>query len=188
MSNLAVSLDCFSYRDYKKWDDKARYELICGETYMMSSPDIWHQRITGSMYNQLCQLLDGKPCEPFIAPVDVRLFPRDDESDDTVVQPDVFVVCDKSKLADGKACRGAPDFIIEVVSPSSRILDKLTKRDLYCKAGVKEYWVIGQNKLYAYILAGGAYSETVYEMNSSQVPEIPAASFPGCSLKIMTFF
>jgi len=185
VSNAAESLDYFSYKDYKRWDDRARYELINGDAYMMSSPSIWHQRVTGSLYNQLSHFLEGKPCEPFIAPVDVRLFPRDDESDDTVVQPDVFVVCDKSKLDDGKACRGAPDFVVEVVSSSSKMIDR-AKKDLYCKAGVKEYWMIGSNKMFAYILADNVYTETVYEMNPTDVKNIPVAVLPGCTLKLVS--
>ena len=182
MSNAAESFDYYSYNDYKRWDDKVRYELINGEVYMMSSPSIWHQRIAGTVYNQLSQLLEAKPCEAFIAPVDVRLFPEKDGSDDTVVQPDVFVVCDNSKLDDGKACRGAPDFVVEVVSSSSKMIDKV-KKDLYCKAGVKEYWMIMQSKLYTYILVDGAYSETIYEMNLSHVLEIPISVLSGCVIK-----
>ena len=187
MSNLSESLDYFSYKDYKKWDDRARYELIYGEAYIMSSPGIWHQRVVLSAGSQLSHFLKGKPCEPFIAPFDVRLFPENDDSDDTVVQPDVFVVCDKFKLSDGKACRGAPDFVIEVVSSSSKMIDRV-KKDLYCKAGVKEYWMIGTNKLFTYVLVDDVYTETVYVMNSSHAAEIPVLSLPGCKLNITTFF
>jgi len=183
MSSVAESLNYFSYKDYKKWDDKARYELIYGDVNMMSSPSIWHQRMTGSVYRQLGQFLDGKSCEPFIAPVDVRLFPRDDESDDTVVQPDVFVVCDESMVSDGKACKGAPDFVIEVVSSSSKMIDKFVKKDLYCKAGVKEYWIIGPDKLYAYVLVGNMFTETVYEISLSRVQKIPVSVLAGCTIK-----
>jgi Uma2 family endonuclease len=87
-----------------------------------------------------------------VSPFDVRLFPQNNEDDETVVQPDVLVVCDKSKLSDGKACRGAPDLVVEVVSPGSKIIDltylplRLTvKRELYRSAGVKEYWVVGED-------------------------------------------
>ena len=184
MSNLAECLDYYSYKDYKKWNDGVRYELIYGEAYMMSAPGIWHQRIVLSIGSQLNQFLDGKQCEAFIAPFDVRLFPRDDNSDDVVVQPDVLVVCDESMLSDGLTCRGAPDFVVEVVSSSSKMIDKFVKRDLYCKAGVKEYWIVGQNKVYAYVLDKGVYSETVYEINCSQVLEIPVSVLPGCMIKI----
>ena len=183
MSSIAESLDYFTFRDYKRWNDGVRYELIYGEAYMMSSPNRWHQRIVLSIGSQLSQFLDGKPCEPFIAPFDVRLFPRDNGSDDTVVQPDVLVVCDESKLADGKACRGAPDFVVEVVSPGSKMIDRV-KKDLYYKAGVREYWIIGTDKVYAYVLADGAYAETVYEINSLQAQEIPVSALPGCIIKI----
>jgi len=149
----------------------------------MSIPSLWHQRIAGSLYNQLCQFLDGKPCEPFMAPVEVRLFPHEDESDDTVVQPDVFVVCNKSKLNDGKVCLGAPDFAAEVVTPGSTMVDKV-KKDLYCKADVKEYWMITLKKIFVYVLADGMYNETVYEINSSSVQNIPMSALPGCIIKL----
>ena len=184
MANVAESLDLFSYKDYKKWDDEVRYELIYGEAHMMSSPDLWHQRVVLSIGRQLSEFLDGKPCEPFIAPFDVRLFPKEDESDDTVVQPDVFVVCDKSKLSDGKVCRGAPDFVIEVVSSSSKMIDKFVKRELYCEAGVREYWLIGHNKTYVYVLENGAYTETIYEITSSDMMKIPVSVLSGCIIKI----
>ena len=123
MSNAEVIFDNFSYRDYKGWDDSVRYELINGEAFMMSAPDERHHDLVTDIYTQLRDQLSGSPCKPFIAPFDVRLFPREDESDDTVVQPDVFVVCDRNKLLDGKACKGAPDFVVEVTSPSSKIID-----------------------------------------------------------------
>jgi Uma2 family endonuclease len=186
MSNLAESLDNFTYKDYEDWNDGVRYELIYGDAYMMSSPSIWHQRVVLSLGSQLSQFLESKPCEAFIAPFDVRLFPAADGSDNTVVQPDVFVVCDASKLSDGKVCRGAPDFVVEVVSSSSKMIDRV-KKDLYCKAGVKEYWMIGPDRLYTYVLTGDVYSETVYKINSSGVLEIPVSLFSDCLLKIASY-
>ncbi len=93
--------------------------------------------------SQILQHLRGKPCRPYVAPFDIRL-PRQQEADDkvdTTVQPDIAVICDRSKL-DDKGCRGAPDWIIEVVSPSSAIMDMEKKRKLYERHGVKEYWIV----------------------------------------------
>ena len=115
--------------------------------------------------------------------MDVRLFPMADGLDDTVVQPDVFVVCDKSRLSDGKACRGAPDFVVEVVSSSSKMIDRV-KKDLYRKAGVKEYWMIGPDRLCTYILTDGDYPETIYKINSSSNLEIPVSVLSGCIIKM----
>ena len=184
MSNAEEIFDNFTYRDYKSWDDGIRYELLKGEAFMMSAPDERHHDLVTDIYTQLRNHLVGSSCKPFIAPFDVRLFPMDDESDDTVVQPDVFVVCDKYKLSDGKACRGAPEFIIEVTSPGTKSIDLFSKKDLYCKAGVKEYWVVGPNKMGCHILENSVYVETIYDKNFSGVLEIPVSVLPGLSLKI----
>jgi len=184
MSNAEEIYDNFTYKDYKSWDDGFRYELIYGEAFMMSAPDERHHDLVTDIYTQLRNFLDGRPCKPFIAPFDVRLYPREDESDDTVVQPDVFVVCDKHKLADGKACKGAPDFVVEVASPGSKVLDLFSKKDLYCRSGVKEYWVVGPKKIGVYIVKKGVYAETIYENSSSAYLEIPVSVLPGCVLKL----
>ena len=185
MSNLATSLDeLYTYADYLFWDDDGRYEIIDGIAYAMSSPTVRHQEISGELYGTIWEFLKGKPCRVFAAPFDVRLFPKDNGSDDTVVQPDVLVVCDESKLADGEACRGAPDFVVEVVSPSTKMIDKFIKKDLYCKAGVKEYWIIGIDKVFTYVLVDAVNSETIYEINSSHASEIPVSVLSGCIIKI----
>jgi len=184
MSNAELIFDNFSYREYKGWDDSIRYELINGEAFMMSAPDERHHDLVTDIYTQLRNQLTGSPCKPFIAPFDVRLFPKEDESDDTIVQPDVFVACDRNKLSDGKACKGAPDFVVEVTSPSTKMMDLFNKKDLYYKAGVKEYWVIGPNKIGCYILEEGVFAETVYPIDFSDVLEIPVSVLPGCTLKL----
>lgn len=132
------------YGDYLTWPDDVRYELIDGVAYLMApAPDLAHQDVAGEIYFQARQALQGKPCRPFIAPVDVRL-PKHDEADDnidTVVQPDVLVVCDSSKL-DRRGVRGAPDWIVEVLSPSTAGHDQIRKRQLYERHGVREYWLV----------------------------------------------
>jgi len=145
MADLALSCDRYTYADYAKWDEDFRCELIDGVVYMMSAPDTWHQRAAGTIYRKLGNLLEGKTCEPFVAPFDVRLFPRKDGSDDNVVQPDVIVVCDKGKLSDGKACVGAPEVVFEVLSESTKVMDLQVKKELYKSAGVKEYWVVAKD-------------------------------------------
>ena len=147
----------YTYRDYASWGEGFRCELINGIVYMMSSPSLWHQRLIKKLILQLEAYLKDKPCEVFIAPVDVILC--DDDSDTTIVQPDIFIVCDKSKLKSEKECRGAPDFIIEVVSGSSAIDDMNRKHDLYQEYGVKEYWVVFRNKVIQFDFVGNSKTE-----------------------------
>lgn len=133
----------YTYGDYVQWDDDERWELIDGRPYAMGAPNVAHQRLVMSLGAQLHAQLEGARCEALISPLDVRL-PRDDEPDDAivdVVQPDVLVVCDPSKL-DERGCRGAPDLVIEVLSPSNADHDRVTKLALYERHGVREYWVV----------------------------------------------
>jgi Uma2 family endonuclease len=133
----------FNYGDYLQWDDDERWELIDGRPHAMAAPTIPHQRLVGSLYVQLHVQLEGARCEALVAPVDVRL-PTGDEPDEAivdVVQPDVLVVCDPSKL-DDRGCRGVPDLVIEVMSPSTADHDRVTKLELYERHGVREYWVV----------------------------------------------
>jgi Uma2 family endonuclease len=134
-----------TYGDYLHWSDEVRYELIDGEAYLMAppAPNLAHQDIAGEIYFQIRLALRGKPCQAFIAPLDVRL-PKGAEADemiDTVVQPDVLVVCDETKL-DRRGVRGAPDWLVEVLSPSTAGHDQVNKRRVYERAGVREYWLV----------------------------------------------
>jgi Uma2 family endonuclease len=132
------------YRDYLGWPEDVRYELIDGVAYLMApAPTVRHQDIAGEIYFQLRQRLQGSPCHVLIAPVDV-LLPKADEADervDTVVQPDVLVVCDPTKIGERRV-RGAPDFVVEGLSPSTAGHDMVMKRRIYQQAGVREYWLI----------------------------------------------
>ena len=133
----------FTYRNYRTWPDDERWELIDGHAWAMSpAPIRYHQKIAGRFFAKLEVFLEGKPCEAYIAPFDV-LMPRGDEADDevdTVVQPDVVVYCDRSRLTWAGA-RGAPDLALEVLSPSTSKKDQREKFDLYERTGVREYWV-----------------------------------------------
>jgi len=136
--------DYHTYADYLTWPDEVRYELIDGMAWMMApAPTLDHQEVAGDIYFQLRQALQNRPCRPFIAPVDVRL-PKGDEEDariDTLVQPDVLVVCDPDKL-DRRGVRGAPDLVVEVLSPGTASHDHVRKRQVYERAGVREYWLV----------------------------------------------
>jgi len=133
----------FTYADYKEWELKEgeRYELIHGEAFAMAGPNTKHQVVLREIFGQLYNHLRGKPCQAFVAPYDVRLFYEEDESDDTVVQPDIMVVCDKGKIGD-EGIRGAPDLVIEILSPSKTAREMGRKFRLYRNAGVREYWVV----------------------------------------------
>ncbi|WP_308873930.1 Uma2 family endonuclease [Thiothrix subterranea] len=142
MSAAQQLQELYTYADYAKWPEGEHWELIDGVAYAMAAPSRQHQDVVLELGSQILQHLRGKPCRPYVAPFDVRL-PRQQEADDkvdTTVQPDISVICERSKL-DDKGCRGAPDWIIEVVSPSSAIMDMEKKRRLYERHGVKEYWI-----------------------------------------------
>ena len=140
----------FTYADYLTWNFKERVELIRGKIFKMSpAPTVTHQRISVNIVSKLLQYLKGKKCSLFYAPVDVRLKGkpfrkkklRDDEIT-TVVQPDIIVVCDKEKLKDNRSIDGAPEFIVEILSPGNTRTEIKYKFDLYEENGVEEYWVV----------------------------------------------
>ena len=160
----------YTYADYRTWDDGERWELIDGVPYAMApAPSETHQSVTGELFRQISNFLKEKPCKVFIAPFDVRLNAQ--KGDNTVVQPDVIIVCDKSKL-DGKGVIGAPDFVAEVLSPSTAKKDMDIKYTAYLNAGVKEYWIIDPyNKvLMAHTLTNSNYERKPYFINDSDVP------------------
>ncbi|MDQ5768927.1 Uma2 family endonuclease [Thiothrix subterranea] len=144
--SLAYQLDTqqrYTYQDYLRWPDDVRYELLGGEPVVMSAPSTMHQRVIRELVTQLTIALRGKSCEVFPAPFDVCLA-ADDAADDqinNVVQPDISVICDGNKIHD-KGCKGAPDWIIEVLSPSTASRDLIHKLRLYERYGVREYWVV----------------------------------------------
>ncbi len=145
MGPLALKLEeRYSYGDYLAWDDGERWELIDGIAYNMSpAPNRRHQGISMELSAQFHSYLRDKPCKAYHAPFDVRL-PEGDEADEetsTVVQPDLVVVCDPDKL-DDKGCRGAPDLVVEILSPSTSGRDLKLKFNLYERRGVREYWIV----------------------------------------------
>jgi Uma2 family endonuclease len=134
----------YTLSDYLSWEEGVRIELIYGEAIIRNTPSTAHQRIVGELYRQLANFLDDKPCLVFVSPIAVRLFEEKDDRPqdvDTVVEPDILVVCDNDKL-DEIGCKGAPDLVVEVLSPSTRRHDRIVKFNLYQKAGVREYWLI----------------------------------------------
>lgn len=134
----------YTYGDYLLWQGDDRWELIDGAPFDISpAPGRRHQEVVVQLLTQIASFLEGNTCQVYVAPFDVRL-PATDETDEAivdVVQPDISVICDRSKLDDA-GCRGAPDWVIEVVSPRTAARDHSQKRDLYERSGVREYWVV----------------------------------------------
>jgi len=158
----ALKLQYYTYEEYTKWPEQPRYELIDGTPYLMAAPNRIHAEITKNLFRCIDRYLRDKPCEPYFAPMDVRLFADAFTNGDTVVQPDVFVVCDKNKL-DKKGVKGVPDFIIEILSPGSGKMDKMIKFNKYEQAGVPELWIVDpvHQIVTVYILNKGKYARAV---------------------------
>ena len=141
---LPAENDRYTFADCLTWEENEHIELIHGEAVMMAPPSSRHQEISFEIGRQLGNFLDGKKCRVYPAPFGVRLFEQDGESPedvDTMVEPDISVVCDRSKI-DKYGCRGAPDLVIEILSPSSLRYDRFIKLGLYQRAGVREYWIV----------------------------------------------
>ena len=141
---LAKKQDIYTYEDYASWPENERWQILDGVPYMQATPTSKHQKVSGELFLQIGNYLKGKTCDVYSAPFGVRLPEKNKKKDKdilNVVEPDISVICDKSKI-DEKGCLGAPDLVIEILSPSSVKLDKIIKFKKYEKAGVKEYWVV----------------------------------------------
>ncbi len=151
----------YTYADYLKWQFDEMVELIKGKIFKMSpSPSRYHQDIAINITTFFRNELKGKICKVYTAPSDVRLISKGNGDKDitTVVQPDVFVVCDPSKL-DEKGCLGSPDLIVEIVSPFTAEKDISRKFELYQESGVLEYWLVFPNDkiVEIFVLDGGRF-------------------------------
>jgi Uma2 family endonuclease len=132
----------YSYADYLLWQFTERVELLRGKVKQMSAPSVKHQRISFRFSVLLGNTLRKTHCQAFAAPFDVRLIRmRNDQEVTSVVQPDLCVICDPAKL-DERGCNGAPDLIIEILSPGNSRTEMKDKFELYQEAGVLEYWVV----------------------------------------------
>ncbi len=179
----------YSYADLLGWDNNTRYELYDGVPVALASPSDTHQSISMALSVQLGSYLTGKKCSVYAAPFDVRPFEEEGDATedvDTVLQPDLMVVCDKNKV-DQRGVHGAPDLVIEILSPATARHDKLTKFDLYQRAGVREYWIVAPaaRVVSVYTLEDGAYhAASVYGTGSS----VPVGVLDDCVVDLSTVF
>lgn len=152
----------YSYADYLTWKIDDMMELIRGKAFKWAAaaPGMSHQKVSLRLASALFTFLKGKPCQVFQAPFDVRFPVKSKKSDeiDTVLQPDLCVVCDESKL-DEAGCIGAPDLVVEILSPGNNRKELKLKYEVYEESGVKEYWVIHptEQTLLVYTLVNGKY-------------------------------
>jgi Uma2 family endonuclease len=153
----------YTYADYLKWTFQETVELIKGRVFKMAAPLSNHQQTSGNIYGLFKPYLKGRPCRVFSAPFDVRLpkplhLRKSDKDITTVVQPDICIVCDTSKI-DRRGCVGAPDLIVEILSKGTADKDVKDKFELYEETGVLEYWIasIEDETVLVYRLKEGQY-------------------------------
>jgi Uma2 family endonuclease len=173
----------YTYADYLKWQFEESVELIKGKLYRMSpTPKRAHQLAVSHLLVDISLYFGGQPFEIYAAPFDVRLPVRNERKPDqlhTVVQPDICIVCDASKL-DDDGCLGAPDWVIEITSPRTAKNDFNEKFNLYEESGVREYWIVQpkEKAVNVYVLEDGQYALVdVYESG-----EIPCRIFPDLTI------
>ncbi|QKG58287.1 Uma2 family endonuclease [Hymenobacter sp. BRD128] len=175
----------YTYADYLTWKFDEFVELIKGEVMRpMAGPSRRHQEYSTNLLRQILPVMAGSSCRVYHAPFDVRLTTggaNGDQQIRTVVQPDICVVCDLAKL-DDRGCLGAPDWIIEIVSPGNTTRDTRIKYDLYEESGVLEYWIVypGVKTVAAFTLVAGQYKLTA---EYTEPGPIPVATLPGLALE-----
>jgi Uma2 family endonuclease len=177
----------FTYADYLRIPENVRSEVHDGVIKLMATPSVTHQMVAMSLCAQLYNFLRGKPCKVIPTPVTVRLHPDPKDGDKVVFEPDVIVVCDEAKLQEDKACKGAPDFVAEILSPSTRTTDQVYKLKKYQEAGVREYWIIDPTSkmIEALVLDAGRYIHNAYDKESG---EAPVTILPGCVINTKELF
>ena len=182
----SIKTERYTFADYMAWDDGIRYELIDGlPTAMSPAPTWFHQDICLKIASQIEVFLKGKRCKVLTAPFDVRL--NADEGDNTVVQPDIIVICDRTKLdKKGHGCKGAPDMVAEVLSPFTAKMDKLIKYRKYLQYGVREYWIIDPDSrtVEVNLLEQGRFYKTVY----GEAEIAPIQVLEGCQIDLADVF
>lgn len=180
----------YSYANYLNWLFDERLELIKGKIYKMSpAPSRVHQKVLTNLFIPIGNFLKNKPCDVYVAPFDVR-FPKGSRADKdicTVLQPDICVICDKSKL-DDRGCLGAPDLVVEILSPGNNKKELLHKYKVYEEFGVKEYWVVSQSDqsilIYTLDDKGKFQPSKIFTLSE----EVGSSVLPGFVLKLDDVF
>jgi Uma2 family endonuclease len=186
LSDLDLSKQ-YTYSDYLKWQFSDRVELIKGFIKKMSpAPNRSHQTVVKNIAVKLSSVLENKPCNFYFAPFDVRLPIPSAKTEHTVVQPDLCIICDESKL-DEQGCNGAPDLIVEILSPNNSKHDVDTKFKLYEESGVKEYWMVEPNQkmVLVYTLQNDCY---IGLKPFSEDETIVSPFFPDMKIEVATVF
>lgn len=164
----------YTIEDYRALPDEQRVELIDGYFYEMAAPTTFHQLMAGELYRQIANyIIDHKgACTPFISPVDVQL----DNDEKTMIQPDVIIVCDTNQII-RRNIVGAPDFVLEVISPGTKRRDYIVKLGKYEAAGVKEYWIVDpyEKRVLVYFLEEKESTPTIYPLDA----DIPVNIYGG---------
>jgi Uma2 family endonuclease len=196
---LTQEKELYTYADYLGWDDDFRAEIIDGALYVSDPPATYHQDISMNLSITIGNFLAGKPAKVYAAPFGVRLFPQNDHSDKTVLEPDLVVICDTSKL-DERGCNGAPDMVIEILSPSTARKDVLYKFYKYLRAGVREYWVVDPDTetVQVNLLDHDRYTTQTYRGFDPEIMDeadrqyaqesIPVSVLPGLVIDFKTIF
>lgn len=174
--DAAKKLEFHTIEDIYTLPDGLRAELIEGRIYYMAPPNTRHQKIVSDLHYQIKDFIckNNGECEVFPAPFAVFLN-RDDAN---YVEPDLTVICDERKITD-KGCNGAPDWVIEIVSPSSRAMDYFTKLFKYRASGVREYWIVDPIK--EMVMAYRFEKETMEEYSFGE--DVPVGIYEGFSIK-----
>ena len=195
MSTVITNIDqldlvngIYTYADYLMWKIKDRLELLKGKIFQMGAPSLTHQTVSMNFSHLLSNYFYKTPCKLFAAPFDVRLAKKGEKDNEvyTVVQPDLCVVCDADKL-DERGCWGAPDLIIEILSPGNSKKEMLNKYELYEEAGVREYWVVRPDykEITQFVLENNKY-RTLPPIVEGTI--IHSAIFPELSLQTEDIF
>ncbi|MEH3115643.1 Uma2 family endonuclease [Pedobacter terrae] len=174
----------YSYADYMRFEFEERLEIIKGYIFRMSpAPSRVHQKISGRIYVPIYNALNGHQCEVYSAPFDVRLAKKaqDDREVFTVVQPDIVVICDPAKL-DKRGCIGAPDIVVEILSPGNNKKELINKYEVYEEAGVKEYWIVSPSHktFFRYILDENGKFQPTKMLTEGE--EVTTSIMPGFKL------
>lgn len=179
----------YTYQDYLTWKFNERVELFLGKVFKMSpAPNVNHQLISGNLYREFANHLYAQNCKVFSAPFDVRLpISKKEGAKDTVVQPDIVVVCDLSIL-DEQGCNGSPDIVIEILSPGNSSKEMKDKFELYEASKINEYWMVDPGNEDVIIYTLNAHSEYIGSKRHISGQTITSTILPELKIEVNEIF